>query len=107
MTLRSDEANELAQELSERKMELKAAMFSDKLASFSTFPSIDEAFLLGELTFAQIQLPFKKLDISSPYFHKLFDIRVDYHFLLPFDHGQHIVLFEQIRKSRGLDFADR
>ena len=87
-----EEANKLAQELSDRKMELKAAMFNDKLASFIAFPSMGDA-SLGELAFAHIQLPFKKLDINSSDL-KPVDIRVPYDFLLPLEHGQHIVAFK-------------
>ena len=104
LTLRLEEANKLAQELSDRKKELKAAMFSDKLASFSTFPSIDEAFLVGELTLAHVQLPFKKLDLAIPDL-KPVDILAEYDFLLPLDNGQRIVLFEQ--RHECVDFEDR
>ena len=86
------EAKQLAQELSDRKKELKAAMFDNKLASFNAFPSIGDAFL-GELAFTYIQLPFKKLDISSREITPV-DIRVR------FD-GQRIVAF---RLNAGITY---
>ena len=49
-----DEANKLAQELSDRKKELKAAMFNGKLASFIKFPRMDVDVSLGELAFTDI-----------------------------------------------------
>ena len=90
LTLHLEEANKLAQELSDRKKQLKTAMFNDKIASFVAFPSLEEASLLGELAFAHIQLPFKKLASTEL---KPVDIRSDYDFVLPLDHGQHIVTF--------------
>ena len=53
MILRLNEANKLAKELSDRKKELKAAMFDNKLASFKAFPSLGDA-SLGELAFGRI-----------------------------------------------------
>ena len=92
MTLVLDEANKLAQELSERKMQLKAAMFNDKLASFVAFPSMGET-CMGELAFSTIRLPFKTLDIANNELTPI-DIRVDYDFVLPLEHGQRIVAFK-------------
>ena len=83
MTLNLDEANKLAQELSNRKKELKAAMFDNKLASFIAFPSIHDV-SLGELAFTDIQLPFKKLQFTSTEL-KLVDARSDYDFVLALD----------------------
>ena len=92
LTLRLGEANKLAQELSDRKKELKAAMFNDKIASFIALPSIGEA-SFGELSFTGITLPFNKLDLSTNEL-KAADIRIDYDFLLPLDHCQFIVTFK-------------
>ena len=110
LTLRLGEANKLSQELSDRKKELKAAMFNDQLASFIAFPSIGEA-SLGELAFTVTQLPFKKLDISTNEL-KAVDIRIDYDFLLPLDHCQFIVTFKHFNKKRftqmsSFDWAGR
>ena len=93
---RLNDANKLAQELSDRKKKLKATMFDNKLASFMAFPSIDEASLLGELAFTHIQLPFKSLDIAE---FKRVDISTDYGFLLPLEHGERIVSFTWHQKS--------
>ena len=95
--LHLDEASKLAQELSDRKKELKAAMFNDKLASFITFTSMAEASLLGELSFTDITLPFKKLDISTSGL-KAVDNRAHFDFLLPLEHGERIVAFEFCNK---------
>ena len=76
LMLHLDEVNKLAQELSDRKMELKAAMFNDKLASFVAFPRIDEV-TLGELAFTNVQIPFKTLDIANADLN-LIDIRAAY-----------------------------
>ena len=73
-------------------------MFNDKLASFHAFPSMDETCLLGELAFTDIQLPFKKLDMTSTKF-KQIDIHVGYDFLLPFEHGQFVVTFNRYKTS--------
>ena len=73
-------------------MEFTVAMFNDKLASFVAFPSMDEV-TLGELAFTSIQIPFKTLDIANTELN-LIDIRVDYNFLLPLEHGQRIVTFK-------------
>ena len=102
VTLRLDEANKLAQELSDRKMELKAAMFNNKLASFITFPSmsIDDT-SLGELAFSTIEIPFKALDMASNELTAI-DIRVDYDFVLPLEHGQRIVAFKWYYFDSGL-----
>ena len=89
MKLHLDEAYKFAQELSDRKKELKAAMFDNKLASFSVFPNMGEP-SLGELTFAHIQLPFAKVDFTEL---KTVDIRDRYDFLLPLDNGERIVAF--------------
>ena len=87
MTLQLDEANKLTKELSERKMELKAAMFNDNLASFDAS--------LGHLTFANVQLPFKNLDFDSTEL-KLFYIDNEYYdFFLPLEQGKRIVAFKQ------------
>ena len=101
-SLRLDEANKLAQELSDRKMELKAAMFNNKLASFITFPSmsIDDT-SLGELAFSTIEIPFKALDMASNELTAI-DIRVDYDFVLPLEHGQRIVAFKWYYFDSGL-----
>ena len=99
LQLELHEANTRANELNDRKKQLKSAMFDNKLASFNAFPSIGES-SLGELTFAHVQLPFKKLDMASAEL-KAIDIRADYDFLLPLDHGQRVVLF-----NRHLDWDD-
>ena len=93
LILHLKEARKLAQELDDRKKELKSAMFDNKLASFNAFPSMGET-CLGELAFAHVQLPLKKLDIASTEL-KLIDFRADYDFLLPLEHGQRIVLFNR------------
>ena len=93
LILHLDEANKLAQELTNHKKMLKAAIFGNKLASFHTFPSMGDA-PLGELAFTHIQVPFKKLDIASTEL-KPVDIRVDYDFLLPLEHGERIVAFKR------------
>ena len=92
LTLNLDEANKLAQELSNRKKELKAAMFDNKLASFIAFTSIHDV-SLGELAFTDIQLPFKKLHFVSTDLKPVPIQRDDYDFLLPLEHGQRIVAF--------------
>ena len=92
LTRRLDEAKKLAQELSDRKMELKAAMFNDKLASFVAFPSMDEV-TLGDLAFTSIQIPFKTLDITNNELNFI-DFRSEYEFVLPVEHGQRIVTFK-------------
>ena len=89
LTLRLDEANKLAQELSERKKELKSAMFNDKLASFHAFPVFDDA-SFGELVFATTKLPFKTLDITNTDLTPI-DIRVNSDFVFLLEHGQRIV----------------
>ena len=91
LTLRLEKTNKLTQELSDRNMELKAAIFNDKLASFVAFPSIDEV-TLGELAFTSIQIPFKTLDIANTDL-KAIDISAGYDHVLPLEHGQHIVTF--------------
>ena len=96
-----EEARKLAQELSDRKKELKAAMFDNKLASFHAFPSIGEA-SHGELTFALIQLQFKQLDIASAKLKPL-DYRIDYDFVLPLDHGRRIVTFQRFQMVYNSD----
>ena len=98
VTLQLDKANKLAQELSDHKKELKAAMFDNKLASFYTSPSFSEA-SLGELAFAHFQLPFKKLQFTSTEL-KPVDARSDYDFVLPLDEGQRFVTFTQMRKEK-------
>ena len=90
--LHLDEADKLAQELNERKKELKATMFNDNLASFHAFPSTDDA-SLGELTFKSVQLPFKTLDLKSTEI-KQVDILTDYDFLLPLNSVYGIVTFK-------------
>ena len=96
-SLRLDEANKLAQELSDRKMELKAAMFNDKLASFVAFTVMDEV-TLGELAFSRIQIPFKSRiqDLANT---ELIGIRDEYDFVLPLEHGQRIVGFKWHRET--------
>ena len=54
-------ANELLDELSDLKIDLKAAMFGNKLASF--VPSGDSS--LGKLVFTSIKVPFKTLGITD------------------------------------------
>ena len=97
LILRLEEANKLAQELSDRKKQLKAAMFNDKLASFIAFPSIGVE-SLGELAFTGIQLPFKQLDMASTDL-KPIDIRAEFDFVLPLEHGQRIVTFKRYTKK--------
>ena len=92
-----DAADKLALELSDRKMQLKAAMFGNKLASFHAFPSLADV-SLGELSFAHIQLPFKKLDLYTDELEAV-EIRADFDFLLPLEHGQRIVAFKLHYKS--------
>ena len=80
LILHLEEVHKLTQELSDRKKELKAAMFGNKVASFIAFPSVEESSLLGELAFTHIQLPFKKLASTDL---KPVNILTDYDFLLP------------------------
>ena len=94
-----DEADKLAQELSDCKKQLKAAVFDNKLASFDAFASSADASLFGQLAFTHIELPFKKLDFASTTDLKPVDIRSDYDFLLPLEHGQRIVAFKRILDS--------
>ena len=75
LQLHLDAARKLAQELNDRKKELQAAMFDNQLASFHVFPRIGEA-SLGQLTFALVQSPFKKLDIASAKL-KALDYRIE------------------------------
>ena len=90
--LHLDEANMLAQELGDRKKQLKAAMFDNKLASLSVFPTIG----LGELIFAHVQLPFNKVDFASSEFKSL-DIPAGfYSFVLPLNNGERIVAFRRV-----------
>ena len=93
LTLRLDEANKLAQELSDRKKELNDAMFSDKLVAFHAFPSMDETCILGELTFTTTKLPFKTLSTTDADL-KPIDIRASYDFIVPLENGQRIVTFK-------------
>ena len=96
LTLRLDEAKKFAEELSDRKMELKAAMFGNKLASFVAFPGIDDTLVsLGELAFSTIKIPFKTLDIANNELTPI-DVRVDYDFVLPLEHGRRLVAFEWV-----------
>ena len=81
-----------------RKKELKAALFDSKLASFIAFPSLGDAFLLGELAFTDMQLPFNKLDISTNGL-KSVDNRAHFGFLLLLEHGERIVAFELTEKD--------
>ena len=99
LQLELHESNQRHNELNNHKQQLKAAIFSRKIASFNALPSNDQV-SLGELTFAHDdsqQLPFEKLDISSAKL-KAIHIRTDYDFLLPLDHGQRIVLFNRYLK---------
>ena len=96
------EAKELVQELSDRKKELKAAMFGNKLASFNALTTSMSEACLGELQFAHIQLPFDKVDFASTEL-KPVDIRVAYDFLLPLENGQHIVAFKRVFSSLEFD----
>ena len=92
--LHLEEANKLAQELSNRKMMLKAAMFGNKLASFVAFPGIDDTLVsLGELAFSSIQIPFKTLGITDTDLMPI-DNRAAYDFVLPLEHGQRFVTFK-------------
>ena len=92
-----DEAKKLVQELRDRKKELKAAMFDNNLVSFNAYSYFGDA-SLGELTFANIQIPFKKLDFDSTQLQPFY-IDTDYydHFL-PLEYGQCIVAFKQFLK---------
>ena len=81
-----DEAKKLTQELTDRKKQLKASMFGNKLASFNAFASTDEP-SLGELTFVHVQLPFAKVNFASAEL-KALDIRDKYSFLLPLEDGE-------------------
>ena len=92
LQLHLDEADKLAQELTDRKTELKAAMFGNKLASFNAFPITADATSLGELTFTNVQLPFKSLNIAGTKF-KSMVIRDGYEFVLPLDQGRCVVAF--------------
>ena len=85
-----DEAKKLAQELSDRKKQLKAAMFNDKLASFIAFSSIDDT-SLGEMAFTAIKTPFKTLGNTAL---KLIVISAAYDFVVPLGNGQRIVTFK-------------
>ena len=100
LILHLDEAKKLVQELSDRKKELKASMFNYKHASFTAFLDMGEA-SLGELTFTDMQLPFKKLDFSSTEL-KPVDIRAKYDFLLPLENGQRIVAFKWFLKREDV-----
>ena len=62
--LQLDETNKLAQEHGERKQELNATIFANKLASFVAFP-INADVSIGELAFVPIQPPFNTLDMAS------------------------------------------
>ena len=77
-----DVANKLAQELNYSKKDLKAAMFDNKLASFSVFPSKGDV-SIGKLAFTNMQLPFNKLDMTSNELKRVDIRRADYEFLLP------------------------
>ena len=103
MILRLEKARKLAQELSDRKKELKATMFNDKLASFTAFSDDfdGDASLLGELTFPHIQLPLKHLDIASAELKRV-EILTDWDFLLPLNSGYGIVAFEHCRLNEEL-----
>ena len=90
LTLRLDEANKLAQELSDRKKEFKTAMFGNKLASFTAYPS-DVS--LGELTFTHITVPFKKLYFPTKEL-KQVNMCANFDFLLPLNDGQRIITFK-------------
>ena len=105
-TLRLEAANKLAQELNERKMELKAAMFGNKLASFIAFLSMDDVYL-GELAFSTIRLPFKTLDIANNDALTQFDIRTEYDFVLPLEDGQRIVTFRSHEAATQMNCIDR
>ena len=87
------------QELSDQKKDLKSAIFDNNLAMFNSFPNMDESYL-GELTFANIQLPFDELGFDSVEF-KPVDIRVDidFDFVQPLEHGHRIVVFKQFHSE--------
>ena len=97
MTRHLDEDKKLAQELSNRKKELKSAMFDDKLASFMAFPSTSNE-TLGELAFSRIQIPFTLSKELKP-----IDIPIDFEFVLPLEHGQRIVTFSHVSESKDVD----
>ena len=112
LILQVDATNKLAQELTDHKKELTAAMFDNKLASFIAFPSKDDA-SFGELAIAHIQHPFTKLGIASTEL-KPRDIRSeDEDFVLLLDEGRRIVTFNQLTREHGftrmscLDWAGR
>ena len=92
--LHLDEANKLAQELSDRKKELNATTFGNKLALFQPIASKDDV-SIGELAFVPIQPPFSTLDMASADL-KTIDIRAEYDFLLALNHCQCIVIFKHI-----------
>ena len=97
MTRYLAKAKELVQELDEHKKELKSAVFDNRIALLNAFPSsIGDAMpLLGELTFANVQVPFDWLEVDCTVEFKPLDIRARYDFLLPLDDGQRIVAFKQ------------
>ena len=103
LTLHLEEANKLAQELSDRKMELKSAMFNDKLASFVAFPRMDDVYL-GELAFTTVKLPFKTLGVTDTDLTPI-DIRADYDFVLPLENGQLIVTFKIHDNENGTQMS--
>ena len=78
-------------------------MFGNKLASFITFPRMGET-SLGELTFTDIQLPFKKLDIANNQL-KPYVLRTSYDFVLSLDHGQRIVFFTHYNRVSKDQFS--
>ena len=106
MQLHLDEANKLAQELTDRKTELKAAMFGNKLASFNAFPSTADATSLGELTFTNVQLPFKSLNIAGTKF-KSMVIRDGYEFVLPLDQGRSVVAFTNCTNDEFIKYTTK
>ena len=94
-----DETNQLAEQLSDRKKKLKAAMFGNNLASFIASSCIGEDASLGNLAFREIQLPFKLLDINE---FKQFDNHTTFNFCLPLEHGERIITFKYHRKNGKL-----
>ena len=74
-------------------------MFDNNLASFNAFPDFSDAFLLGELTFTHITVPFKKLHIPTKELTQVNMCGDYYNFALPLDDGQLIVTFKWYLKS--------
>ena len=95
-----NKATKLAKELSDGKKLLKSAWFGNRLAMFDAFPSIADALPLGELAFAQMQLPIGTLDKTDLTDLKPVELLVPYDFLLPLEHGRRIVAFKQSHEGQ-------